>query len=538
MKKFSKTEKNQKQNKKQIQLQSQTLTTLSQILDEELLVEAVPVQETYKEYYPLLFPHSYAAIVEDKKDEIKYALLEPTLTPEDKARVNEIKDILWDELSISSKEFKNKKESEEFLKTKIDETVSKYKIQVDPITLIKYQYYITRDFLNFGKIDGLMRDANIEDISCDGVGIPVFIWHRKYESIPSNLIFQTAEELENFVFKVAYLCGRHISIAQPLLDGTLPDGSRAQVTYGTEVTPKGSTFTIRKFQKSPLTITDLIVYKALSTEMAAYFWFLIENRHSVMIGGDIGGGKTSMLNAISLFIRPTLKIVSIEDTQEIRLPHQNWEMMVTRQGLGTSSGAIGEGGIGAISMFDLLRASLRQRPDFIIVGEIRGEEAYALFQAMATGHLGLTTIHAEHVQGVLHRLTTRPMNIPHTQVENLNAISIVRRLVVNNLSLRRTVSVSEMVGWNRKKNDFKLKEVFRWDAEKDVFKAVGKSHLLKQIATQWGYSMDEIKQELKKRQVILDYMVTKNIRSYEDVSKLVLDYFSEPEKVFRKAKVS
>jgi flagellar protein FlaI len=538
LKKFRKTGKKQKQNKKQIQLQAQTQANTSINPNENMLFEPAEALETFKEYYPLLIPHSYAAIVETGKNEVKYSVLEPTLTPEDKAWVNEIKDILWDELLISSKEFKNKKESEEFLKEKIEETTRKYKIQVDPITLVKYQYYITRDFLNFGKIDGLMRDENIEDISCDGTGIPIFVWHRKYESIPSNIIFQTPEELENFVFKLAYMCGRHISIAQPLLDGTLPDGSRAQVTYGTEVTPKGSTFTIRKFQKTPLTITDLIVYNALSTEMAAYFWFLIENRHSVMIGGDIGGGKTSMLNAISLFIRPTLKIVSIEDTQEIRLPHQNWEMMVTRQGLGTSSGAIGESGIGAISMFDLLRTSLRQRPDFIIVGEIRGEEAYALFQAMATGHLGLTTIHAEHVQGVLHRLTTRPMNIPHTQVENLNAISIVRRLVVNNLSLRRTVSVSEMVGWDRKKNDFKLKEVFRWDAEKDVYKAVGKSHLLKQIATQWGYSLDEIDQELKKRKVILDYMVLKNIRSYEDVSKLVLDYFSEPEKVFRKAKVS
>ncbi len=538
LKKFTKAEENQKQNKKQTQ--SKTLLQENVLVNplEDDSFESAKALETYREYYPLLIPHSYAAIVEEGKDEVKYSLLEPTLTPEDKARVNEIKDILWDELFISSKEFKNKKESEEFLKQKIEDKVTKYKIQVDPITLQKYQYYITRDFLNFGKIDGLMRDENIEDISCDGINIPVFVWHRKYESIPSNLIFRTAEELENFVFKLAYLCGRHISIAQPLLDGTLPDGSRAQVTYGTEVTPKGSTFTIRKFKTSPLTITDLIVYKALSTEIAAYFWFLIENRHSVMIGGDIGGGKTTMLNAISLFIRPTLKVVSIEDTQEIRLPHQNWEMMVTRQGLGISAGAIGEGGIGAISMFDLLRASLRQRPDFIIVGEIRGEEAYALFQAMSTGHLGLTTIHAENVKGVLHRLTTRPMNIPPTQVENLNAISIVRRLVVNNISLRRTISVSEMIGWDRKKNDFKLKELFRWDAEKDVYKTVGKSQLLKQIATQWGYSMDEINQELKKRKVILDYMVRKHIRSYEDVSKLVLDYFSEPEKVFRKARVS
>ncbi len=245
-----------------------------------------------------------------------------------------------------------------------------------------------------------------------------------------------------------------------------------------------------------------------------------------------------MLNAISLFIRPTLKIVSIEDTQEIRLPHKNWEMMVTRQGLGTGAGAVGETGLGSISMFDLLRAALRQRPDFIIVGEIRGEEAYALFQAMATGHLGLTTIHAEHVQGVLHRLTTKPMNIPHTQVENLNAISIVRRLVVNNVSLRRTISVSEMLGWERGTNDFRIQDIFRWDPEKDEYNYLGKSPLLERIATQWGYSAEEIDQELKMRKTILDFMVRKHIRSYEDVSQMVLDYFSDPERVYRKAKVS
>jgi archaeal flagellar protein FlaI len=535
-----------KRGKKSEQLQSPTEN--ASVIDETILGPAVEshtdvaggseVPETFKEHYPLLLPFSYAAIVEDEKNEVKYSLLEPTLTKLDEQLLSELKNILWDELSINTKSFKNEQETEEFLKYKILETAIKYRINVDGNTLGKYQYYITRDFLGFGKIDGIMRDENIEDVSCDGTNSPVFVWHRKYESIPSNVTFETPQELENFVFKLAYLCGRHISIAQPILDGTLSDGSRAQVTYGTEVTPKGSTFTIRKFKKIPLTIIDLIIYKALSPEIAAYYWFLIENRHSVMIGGDIGGGKTSMLNAISLFIRPTLKIVSIEDTQEIRLPHQNWEMMVTRQGLGSGAGAVGESGIGSISMFDLLRAALRQRPDFIIVGEIRGEEAYALFQAMATGHLGLTTIHAENVQGVLHRLTTKPMNIPSTQVENLNAISIVRRLVVNNVSLRRTISVSEMVGWDREKNDFTIQDIFRWDTEKDIYVKIGRSPLLDRIATQWGYSPEEIDQELQMRQTILEYMVKKHLRSYKEVSQLVLDYFSDPQLIYRKAKVS
>jgi flagellar protein FlaI len=508
------------------------------VTPEEKIPEQARGQETFKEHYPLLVPYSYAAIVEDAKGDLRYSVLEPTISPVDELWIKELKGILWDELFINTKDFKEKEDAEEFLKQKITATAKKYKINIDENTLAKYQYFISRDFLHFGKIDGIMRDENIEDASCDGVGSPVFVWHRKYESIPSNISFATAEELENFIFRIAYLCGRHISIAQPLLDGTLPDGSRAQVTYGTEVTPKGSTFTIRKFKKNPLTIADLIIYKALSTEIAAYYWFLIENRHSVMIGGDIGGGKTTMLNAVSLFIRPTLKIVSIEDTQEIRLPHKNWEMMVTRQGLGTGAGAVGETGLGSISMFDLLRAALRQRPDFIIVGEIRGEEAYALFQAMATGHLGLTTIHAENVQGVLHRLTTKPMNIPPTQVENLNAISIVRRLVVNNVSLRRTISVSEMLGWDREKNDFKIQDVFRWDAEKDEYNYLGRSPLLEKIAATYGWAPAEVDEELLKRKTILEYMIRKHIRTYEDVSKLILDYFSDPERVYRKAKVS
>ena len=502
------------------------------------LGEHLAARQTFKEHYPLLPPYSYAAIVEDKKGELKYSILEPTLTSVDKLWIEELKSILWDELFINTKDFKEKKDAEELLHRKITETARKYKIKIDGDSLSKYQYFISRDFLHFSKIDGIMRDDNIEDVSCDGVGSPVFVWHRKYESIPSNISFSTAEELENFIFRVAYLCGRHISIAQPLLDGTLPDGSRAQLTYGTEVTPKGSTFTIRKFKKNPLTIVDLIHYKALSPEIAAYYWFLIENRHSVMIGGDIGGGKTTMLNAISLFIRPTLKIVSIEDTQEIKLPHENWEMMVTRQGLGTTVGAVGESGLGGISMYDLLRAALRQRPDFIIVGEIRGEEAYSLFQAMATGHLGLTTIHAEHVRGVLHRLTTKPMNIPTTQVENLNAISIVRRLVVNGVSKRRTIGVSEMIGWDRNANDFKIQDIFRWNAEKDEYVYLGQSPLLEKIAATYGWSKDEINKELQKRKTILDYMVRKRIRTYEEVSKLILDYFSNPDRVFRKARVS
>lgn len=499
---------------------------------------SIMIETTFKENYPLLAPYSRAAIINDVNGEIKYLLLEPTLTPEDENTIRRIKDILWAELTVNTGDLKDKEEAEAFLKQKVQEVARKYKLKVDPQTLEKYQYYITRDYLNYAKIDGMMRDEFIEDISCDGIKRPIYIWHRKYESIKTNISFETNEELTSFVTKLAYLCGRPVSIAQPLLDGSLPEGSRVQLTYGAEVTPKGSSFTIRKFKRNPLTIIDLINYNTLSSEMAAYFWFLTENRHSVMIGGDIGGGKTTMLNAFSLFIRPNLKIVSIEDTQEIQLPHENWEVMVTRQGLTTGGGAIGEEGRGSISMFDLLRAALRQRPDYIIVGEIRGEEAFALFQAMSTGHLGLTTIHSETVQNVLHRLTTKPMDIPETLIENLDSVAIIRRMSVNGVSLRRVREVSEIVRWDNAKGDFEINQVFSWNAKDDSFEYSGKSYLLDEIAGVMGYTDKKIQEELKMRKTILDYMVRNNIRSYKEVSSTIMDYFADPMVVYRRAMVS
>lgn len=245
-----------------------------------------------------------------------------------------------------------------------------------------------------------------------------------------------------------------------------------------------------------------------------------------------------MLNCFGLFIQPNLKIVSIEDTQEIKLPHQNWQIMVTRQGLDVGAGAIGERGRGAISMFDLLRAALRQRPDYIIVGEIRGEEAYALFQAMSTGHLGLTTIHAEHVQGVLHRLTTKPMDIPPTLVENLDAIAIIRRLVVDNVSKRRTIMVHEMGGMDQTTGKFITHPIFDWYASDDSYSQIGESIILKEISQQGVYSTEEIREELEKRRIILEYMVRKNIRTYDEVTDIIMEYFKTPDIVYRRARVS
>jgi archaeal flagellar protein FlaI len=201
----------------------------------------------------------------------------------------------------------------------------------------KLIYYIVRDNLGLGKIDALMHDALIEDISCDGVNVPIYIWHRKFESIPTNVIFGSSEELNSFALRLAYLTGSHVSIAQPILDASLPDGSRINLTYGSDITRKGSTFTIRKFKLDPFTITDLVSFNTLSKEMAAYLWFAVENRVSVFVAGGIAAGKTTLLNCLSMFIKPDMKVVSIEDTPEINLPHENWIPAVTRSHFGVGS---------------------------------------------------------------------------------------------------------------------------------------------------------------------------------------------------------
>jgi len=205
------------------------------------------------------------------------------------------------------------------------EILKKYRIKVPSESVDKLLYYIIRDFVGYGRIDPPMRDHFIEDISADGVNMPIYVWHRVYESLPTNIVFKGEEELNSFIIRLAYLAGKNISIASPILDASLPDGSRVQLTYGSEVTGRGSTFTIRRFRLDPLTISDLIALNTLSSEMAAYLWYIIENRASVLVAGDIACGKTTMLNCLSMFIKPEMKMVSVEDAQELNLPTSGME---------------------------------------------------------------------------------------------------------------------------------------------------------------------------------------------------------------------
>jgi len=485
-----------------------------------------PFQDIFPiEGYPL---NVYAAIKKEEGQEIyRYEVIEPTLDTEEKSSMEDLKNLLIEELDVDLRSIENKADAEKYLSKKVTELASRYGYKLPSASMAKFLYYLTRDFIRLGKIDPLMRDKLIEDISCDGAKIPIYVWYRDYESIPSNILFETDAELDTYVSKLAYAAGKHISLAEPIVDASLSDGSRIHLTYGREVTQRGSTFTIRKFRTDPLTIVDLIKYNTMSSDVAAYLWYLIEKKLALLVAGGTASGKTTSLNALSMFIEPGQKIISVEDTPELNLPHENWIQSVTR-GVGTA---------GEITMFDLLKASLRQRPDVIIVGEVRGEEAFTLLQSIATGHGGLGTIHADSVEAVINRLTTEPMNIPRSLLgTTLDCIAMQLKIKLTDKSIRRVVNVAEVVGHDPRSDQIILNDAFKWDPATDRFIFSGRSRLFDKVAQRYGTRPDEMKRDVDGRKAFLDWLASKNIRSYEEVSEKVREFYGGPNAMINRAK--
>jgi flagellar protein FlaI len=501
-------------------------------VEEKTKVAATQVPSSFKEVTPLIDPYAYAAITHDPNTGgLLYYVIEPTLLDEDKVLYSKIHDILVEELDVDVRKVPSKEAAQKLLKAKVESIVKQYRIHVEAEVLDKLMYYLTRDFIYHGKIEPLMRDHMIEDISCDGPGVPIYIWHRAYESIPTNVKFEEIKELDNFVVKLAYLSGKHISIASPMVDGGLADGSRVQLTYSKEVTRHGSTFSIRRFRADPMTVTDLITFNTLTPEMAAYFWYVMEKKACTLITGGTASGKTTLLNCISMFILPDNKIVTIEDTPELNIPHKNWISSIARVGFGTV------GSTAEISLFDLLKAAMRQRPDYIIVGEVRGEEAFTLFQAMATGHGGLSSIHGDSVMASIRRLESAPLNIPRTLLPTLNLVGLQARLRIGDKPVRRLLHVAEVLGIDPSSGELDLNDVFRWDPRTDTFGYSGRSHTIERLAERAGVSMDVVQEEMRHRKTVLDYMVKRNIRRYQDVGAMIRDYYSDPHKVYEKARL-
>ena len=455
---------------------------------------------------------------------LRYLVIQPRLSINDKKNFDLIKKLLMTELSISLTDIKSKEEAEKRLRKKIVQLIRKYKLEIRTKSLSKIAYYAIRDFIYLGKIEPLMRDHMIEEISCDGTGIPLYVWHREYESIPTNVVFTTDKELNNFSRKIAYLGGKHVSVANPIIDASLPDGSRINLTLGHEITKRGSTFTIRRFRADPITAIDLVKFGTMSSEIAAYLWYTTEKNATMLIAGGTASGKTTALNALASFIRPGQKVVSIEDTQELNLPIENWIPAVSRQNFT-------DGKIGEINQYDLLRAALRQRPDIIIVGETRGREAYTLFQAMATGHGGFSSIHADSVKATLTRLASSPMDIPKQLIANtLDIITLQLKIRVKERSVRRIIQISEIAGLNEEEGTIKTHDFFKWDPITDVHKCTGNSIVLNKIKERIGESTEQINEELRKRKLAIEWMVKNDIRQQKDVAREVHEFYSDSER--------
>lgn len=450
----------------------------------------------------------------------EYLLFEPTLSDFEYELLERLYEDLRDVLILSSDEIK--RDRKRILLEKMHALIDDYGISLEISTLYKLQYFLLRNFIGWSRIDPLMKDTHLEDISCDGNKIPLFLYHRKYRNIKTNIAFES-DVLNSLAITLAQRSGKHISTGSPMIDATLPEGSRLQLTLGTEVTTRGTSFTIRKFREEPFSPVELMEIGTFNSDSLVYFWLAIENNKSLLFIGGTASGKTTSLNAISLFIPPVAKVVSIEDTREITLYHDNWIASVTRE-------ALSEGG-NAISMFDLLRAAMRQRPEFILVGEVRGVEAQTLFQAMNTGHTTFSTMHAGSVDAAIHRLESEPLNVPRNMVQALNIISVQALVYHGTERVRRVQEIVEIAGIDPSTGNLRVNNVFMYDPVKDRFSFTGRSQIYSDIAEKRGWSREQLDIEIQIRKNLLDEMKKQGIRDYISVATLFHAYNIDPANV-------
>jgi archaeal flagellar protein FlaI len=448
-----------------------------------------------------------------KTNQKEYLLYEPSLSDFEYELLERLHEDLRDVLILTTEEIR--KDRKRLLLEKMYKLLDDYGLTLEPTTMFKLQYFLVRNFIGWSRIDPLMKDPMLEDISCDGNNIPIFLYHRQYRNIKTNIAFE-AEVLNSLAITLAQRSGKHISTGSPMIDATLPEGSRLQLTLGTEVTTRGTSFTIRKFREEPFSPIELMETNTFSPDALAYFWLAIENNKSLLFIGGTASGKTTSLNAVSLFIPPVAKVVSIEDTREITLYHDNWIASVTRE-------ALTEGG-NAINMFDLLRAAMRQRPEFILVGEVRGVEAQTLFQAMNTGHTTFSTMHAGSVDAAIHRLESEPLNVPRNMMQALNVISVQGLIYRGTERVRRVQEIVEIAGIDPSTGNLRVNNVFIYDPIHDKFSYTGRSQVYADIAEKRGWTREQLETEIGLRKSILVAMQKQDIKDYISVASLFHAY--------------
>ncbi|MEM4472573.1 MAG: type II/IV secretion system ATPase subunit [Archaeoglobaceae archaeon] len=483
------------------------------------LDEKVNFERVVNEYY-VVEPFIKIVITEEADGKLKYHVVEPTLSVEETrvltSLISDLKRILA--LQDISERFEER--IDRLIRT-LNKLLREYGIETEEDFYARMLYYIFREFFGFGAIEALMLDPNVEDISCDGYEIPIFVYHKDYGYLETNIKLQK-QTLDRMVLLLTQKGGKHISIANPIVDATLPDGSRLQATFGTEVTPKGSSFTIRKFTMRPLTPLDLIKSGTVPLGIMAYLWLAIEYKLSLIVVGETGSGKTTTLNAILMFIPPNAKVVSIEDTREIRLYHENWLAQVTRVGIGERE----------IEMYDLLKAALRQRPDYIVVGEVRGRETLTLFQAMATGHASYSTLHAGDINQMVYRLESDPLSVPRSMIQFLDIVLVQTLYFRQGKRIRKVKEVNEILGIDPVDKNLLVNQFLKWDPKEDRHVQLSSPKKLEKIALLRG---DDVFEELERRKIYLEWMIKKGVSDYREFTSLIHLYYRNPELAFSRA---
>ena len=479
-----------------------------------------------KDWY-YLYRDSYVNIYFDEnKQKLIYDVDEPILTEREQEILNLLKRAFVHVFSkVSPSELET---SQEDMITKgCEKLSSRYGYSTSEESRRKISYYIIRDFLGLEILEPLMHDPYIEDVSCDGVGIPLFINHLKYGSLEVTRKFTEVEKLNSFIVKLAQRSLQEVSLSNPILQGSLQDGSRVEAIYGKDISVKGSSFTIRKFRADPFTPIHLLDTGTLPSFLLAYLWLAVENKKSILVSGGTATGKTTILNALSLFVPPTSKVVSIEDTPEINLPHEHWLPMVSREREGKSD----------VTMFDLLKASLRERPEYIIVGEIRGKEAYVLFQGMATGHAGLGTVHGDKFEDLVNRMIIDPINLPKPLLTEMDIIIFMKQIKVKNTMVRRVSSVVEILSYDQETDSIGTNQFVTYKPHDDSFEFAEESAVVSELLDLRGGEEDALWQEIEKRRRILDLIREKKILEFKNVGDLISSYYKDSKGIFEAIEV-
>jgi len=455
----------------------------------------------------------------------KYFSIEPSIDESVSSLGDQVMDALFREFlyvkDVVKKEEFSKKFDELFSRAvSTSRSSARYgKIYVPEDKLEPVRHYLVRNILELGTIQPLLYDPYIEDIFAVGPG-NMSVVHKIFGVMETNVSFKDLEHMDRYLRSLTERVGKPVSISNPVVDIALPDGSRANIIYSDDISVKGPSFSIRRVPEEPISVTQLVKWNTISDTMAAYFWLCLEHGMSLMFCGPSACGKTSTLNSLLPFIRHNLKIYSVEDTKEVTPPHRVWQRLLTRESGPEES---------RVMPFDLLRAALRSRPNYIIVGEIRGREGNVAFQAMQTGHPVIGTFHASSVPSMIQRFTSDPINVPPTFIDNLNVSIIQSTIMKDGKPLRRVVSVGEIVGYSKESQGVMIRYVFGWDpvADEHRFRGMNNSYILEnKIAAIVGYADKRlIYHDLEERRQIIRAMIDNGILKYRDVVKTVAAYY-------------